>query len=152
MHIMSTNFTKTLVGKHDYNARLWRHNTAHTKYKWPPYATKWTPPKKNFCVRHWLASSNVHASRITPAFRRFHTLGPRGIPRLDGVRGKKEVWRHHFRIWGLLGANVLFWRKYLQHYWDFSAPGALCAPSHPCYAPVHTPMIVFCKIIDYIPW
>jgi len=28
--------------------------TTHTKYKWPPYATEWTPSKKIFCVRHWL--------------------------------------------------------------------------------------------------
>ena len=27
--------------------------TAHTKYKWPPYATEWTP-MKIFFVRYWL--------------------------------------------------------------------------------------------------
>ena len=36
--------------------RIWRQTvtsqTAHTKYKWPPYATEWNPPMKNFCVRH----------------------------------------------------------------------------------------------------
>jgi len=26
--------------------------TAHTKYKWLPYAAEWTPPMKSFCVRH----------------------------------------------------------------------------------------------------
>jgi len=28
--------------------------TAHTKYKWLPYAAEWNPPMKSFCVRHWL--------------------------------------------------------------------------------------------------
>jgi len=28
----------------------------------------------------------------------------------------------HVRTWGLSEANVLYWRKYLQHCWDFSAP------------------------------
>jgi len=28
--------------------------TAHTKYKWPPYATDWNLPMKIFCVHHWL--------------------------------------------------------------------------------------------------
>jgi len=54
MPIMSTNFAKTLVWKDEYNVKLWRHR-AHTKYKWPLYATEWTPPMKNFCVRHWLS-------------------------------------------------------------------------------------------------
>jgi len=35
---------------------IWRHivtsQTAHTKCKWSPYATEWTPPMKIFCVRH----------------------------------------------------------------------------------------------------
>ena len=35
---------------------LWRQivmsQTAHAKYKWPPYATEWTPPMEIFCVRH----------------------------------------------------------------------------------------------------
>jgi len=34
---------------------IWRHivtsQTAHTKYKWPPYATEWNPPMKIFFVR-----------------------------------------------------------------------------------------------------
>ena len=46
----------------------------------------------------------------------------RGVTRLDGARGKKQVWRPHVRNWGLSEANLLFWRKYLRHYWDFSAP------------------------------
>ena len=41
-----------------------------------------------------------------------------GVTRLDGARGKKQVWRPHVRSWGLLEANVLHWRKYLWHCWD----------------------------------
>jgi len=37
---------------------IWRQivtsQTAHTKYKWLPYATEWNPPMKIFCVRHWV--------------------------------------------------------------------------------------------------
>jgi len=32
---------------------------------------------------------------------------PRGVTRLGGVRGKKQVWRPHVRTWGLSEANVL---------------------------------------------
>ena len=46
----------------------------------------------------------------------------RGVTRLDGAQGKKQVWRPHVRTWGLSEANVLFWRKYLWHCWDFMAP------------------------------
>ena len=42
--------------------------------------------------------------------------------RLDGARVKMQVWRPHVRNWGLLEANLLYWRKYLWHCWDFSAP------------------------------
>ena len=34
--------------------------TAHIKYKWPPYATEWNPPMKIFCVRHWAPQIGVH--------------------------------------------------------------------------------------------
>ena len=46
--------------------------------------------------------------------RRGH--GPRGVTRLDGARGKKQVWRPHVTTWSLLQAKVLHWRKYLWHY------------------------------------
>jgi len=45
----------------------------------------------------------------------------KGVPRLDGLRDKKQVWLLHVRTWGLSEANVLNWKKYLRHYWDFSA-------------------------------
>jgi len=38
----------------------------------------------------------------------------RGVPRLDGTRGKKQVWRPHVRTHGLLGPNVVYWRKYFR--------------------------------------
>ena len=46
----------------------------------------------------------------------------RGVTRLDGARGKIQVWRPHFRTWGLPEANVLYWRMYVWHCWDFLAP------------------------------
>jgi len=50
-----------------------------------------------------------------------------------------QVWRPHVRTWGLSEVYVLYWRKYLWHCWDFSAPSAVfrhpgnCAPI--LYAP-----------------
>jgi len=74
----------------------------------------------------------------------------RGVPRLDGARGKKQVWRPHVRTWDLSEANVLYWR--LWHFWDFmaspaviwrshsdSAPGELCPPCSPRYGELWPP-------------
>ena len=59
-----------------------------------------------------------------------------GVPRLDGAQGKKQVWRPHVQSWSLSEANVLYWRKYLWHWWDFLAhpivirrPGKCVPPS-----------------------
>jgi len=50
----------------------------------------------------------------------------------NGVRrrpGKTQVWRPHFRTWGLSEENVLYWRKYLRHYWGlFGGPRSDSAP------------------------
>ena len=65
-----------------------------------------------------------------------------GVMRLDGSLGKKQVWRPHVRTWGLSEANVLYWRKYLWHCWDFFAPPAVirrpgnCAPLVPLVTPL----------------
>jgi len=40
-------------------------HTAHTKYKWPPYATEWNTPMKIICVRHcWQLSQFAHTSQL----------------------------------------------------------------------------------------
>jgi len=59
----------------------------------------------------------------------------RGVTRLDGARGQKQVWRPHVRTWGLSEANVLYWSKYLRHCWDFSAPPAVIWCPHSASAP-----------------
>jgi len=45
---------------------IWRQivtsQTAHTKYKWPPHPSEWTPPMKIFCVRHWISVTNIPIS------------------------------------------------------------------------------------------
>jgi len=46
----------------------------------------------------------------------------RGATRLDGARGKKQLWRPHVRAWGLSEANVLHWRKHLWYCWDIRRP------------------------------
>jgi len=46
----------------------------------------------------------------------------RGITRLDGACGKKQVWRSLVRTWGLSKTNVLFWKieKILKNcFWHF---------------------------------
>jgi len=53
---MSTNFAKTLVWKQDYDVIL-TSQTAHTKYKWLPYATEWNPPWK---VSAYATDTNHH--------------------------------------------------------------------------------------------
>ena len=73
----------------------------------------------------------------------------RGVTKLDGARGKKQVWRPHVRNWGLPEGNALYWRKYLWHCWDSSAASAairsplpwfgawrIVLPLPPGYAPV----------------
>ena len=72
----------------------------------------------------------------------------RGVSRLDGARGKKQVWRPHVRIWGLHEVNVLYWRKYCDIVGTFSgtpqsfgAPIALrrpgnCSPLPPLVTPL----------------
>ena len=75
----------------------------------------------------------------------------RGVTRLDGARGKKQVWRPNVRTC-LSQANVLYWRKYLWLCWDFPALHAvirppprwfgareLCPLAPPCYAPGKRP-------------
>jgi len=52
----------------------------------------------------------------------------RGVTRSDGARGKKQVWRPHVRNWDLSEANLLYWKKYLWHCWNFSAFPAVNRP------------------------
>jgi len=49
-------------------------------------------------------------------------LWSKGAIRLDSTWGKKQVWCSNVRNWGLSEANVLYWRKYLWHCWDFLVP------------------------------
>jgi len=51
-------------------------------------------------------------------------IATRDVTRLDGARGNKQVWRPHVRNWGFAETNVLYWRQYLWHRWDFLAPAA----------------------------
>ena len=47
----------------------------------------------------------------------------KGVTRLDGAWGKKQVWRPHVRTWCLSDANWLYWRKYLWYFvWTFRLP------------------------------
>ena len=52
--------------------------------------------------------------------------------RLDGARDNMQVLSlaPHVRTWGLLEANVLYWRKHLWHCWAFSAPHAVIPRPH----------------------
>jgi len=47
MHIMSTNFTETMVWKHDYEVKLWRHKQ-HTPNTNDHHMPLNEPPHENF--------------------------------------------------------------------------------------------------------
>ena len=89
-------------------------------------------------------------------------LPTRGVTRLYGARGKKQIWRPYGRIWVFSKANLLYWRKYLWHCWDFSAPPEviqrpqgelapeeLCPPCPPRYAPAANNLLFASK--DFLP-
>jgi len=40
--------------------------------------------------------------------------------------GQEASLETRVRTWWFSEANVVHWRKYLWHYWDFSARGELC--------------------------
>jgi len=67
----------------------------------------------------------------------------RGVMTLDGARGKKQDGLPHVRNWGLSEVNVLYWRKYLWHCWNYLAPRSHSAPGD-CthFAPLDTPLHV----------
>jgi len=75
-------------------------------------------------------SSKIWQSRnIYFNFLSAEGIDTRGVTRLDGARGKKQVWRPRGRTWGLWEANVLYWRKYLWYCWEFSgAPAVIRRP------------------------
>jgi len=53
MHIISTNFAKTLVWKHEYDVELWRHKHRTRNRNGHHMPLIETHPMKIFCVRHW---------------------------------------------------------------------------------------------------
>jgi len=55
--------------------------------------------------------------------------------RLHGASGTKQVWQPHVRTKGLSETNELYWRKYLRHCWDFSAPPAVIRRPGTCGSP-----------------
>jgi len=52
MHIMSTNFAKTLVWKHEYDVKLWCHKDRTPQTIDHHMPLNETHPMKIFCVRH----------------------------------------------------------------------------------------------------
>ena len=50
---MSTNFAKTLVWKHEYDVKLWRHKNTTPETNDHHMPLNETPPMKIFCARHW---------------------------------------------------------------------------------------------------
>ena len=105
-------------------------------YQWKPYYSQKTLA---FCGQlkkkklHWryiwnkngyirVYITNVYTSTESGFdYSRFSESELSGVARLDGARGKKQVWRPHVRTWGLSEEDIQYWRKYLWHCWDFSA-------------------------------
>ena len=74
----------------------------------------------------WHGSSNRSAN--DGRVKSQSTSHYRGVTRLDGARGRKQVWCPRARTWDLSEANLLHWRKNFWHGWDFSAPPAVIWP------------------------
>ena len=89
----------------------------------------------NCSCRYFAASYQPARSWVFLLLSRGYHVTSRGVTRLDGARGEKQVRRPHVRTWGLSEAIVLYWRKYLWHCRDFSAPpevfGALAVLRRP---------------------
>jgi len=54
----------------------------------------------------------------------------RSVPKLDGARGKKQVWRPHVRTLPLFGIKCTALKKVRVALWDFSAPRELRPPGY----------------------
>jgi len=56
MHIVSTNFAKTLGWKHEYDVKLWRYKECSPNTVLMTTICNWMKPRmKIFCARHWVA-------------------------------------------------------------------------------------------------
>ena len=73
----------------------------------------------------------------------------RDVPRLDGARGRKQVWRPHVRTWGLSEANFLYWTEYLWHCFDFSAP-PWWLDARGIVPPLHGPGLDCTKLVCFL--
>ena len=93
----------------------------------------------------WLILCHWWAGIFVNKFRHFGKtiVMCRGVTRLDGAKGKKQVWRPHVRTWGLSEANVLFWKKCIWHCCDFLAPRSDLTPGELCpLAPLVTSLVL----------
>ena len=76
------------------------------------------------------------SNRLKMFLRQCRAGTTRGVTRLDGARGKKQVWRAHVRTWDISEANVLYWMKNATLLRLFSgllsdsATGELCPPRY----------------------
>ena len=107
-------------------------------------------------VRQWNAKSQLYR-RVrwntrylkciiaTSAYSRIKKLGrplQAGAQRGEMAAGARSKFgAPHVRTWDLSEANMLYWRKYFWHWWDFSTPPAVirrpgnCAPLAPSLRP-----------------
>jgi len=102
----------------------------------------------NCSCRYFAASYQPARSWVFLLLSRGYHVTSRGVTRLDGARGEKQVRRPHVRTWGLSEANVLYWRKCLWNCfklntkktikWDviidvFGCISLAFFPLHKCY-------------------
>ena len=114
------------------------------------FSCPWLFSKTPLCINLiiWTSKSVIGSAWMEAAsLNILQTYTCRDATRLDCARGKKYVCRIHVWTWGLSEANLLCWRKYLWHCWNFSAPPAVIRRSHsdsaprdlcPLVAPLHT--------------
>ena len=53
----------------------------------------------------------------------YTSIEGRRVTRLDGARGKKQLWHPNIRTWGISEGNLLYWRKYLWMLGRFATSG-----------------------------
>ena len=73
---MSTNFAETLVWKHEYDVKMWRHKqlTPNKNDDICHWMNREPPPMKTFCVRHW-----YHITLLTISERKLKDISRQTI-------------------------------------------------------------------------
>jgi len=96
---MSTNFAKTLVWKHEYDVKLWRHKQRTPNTNDHSMPLNELPPMKIFCVRHCLPIVQTrirlnYGNRMKPhdcSLQSLKAMDLKPKPETSGLRPSLEI-------------------------------------------------------------